>query len=115
MKYLRLVSDFLIGIFLAGCSPLEQQTYRVIVSSNAFLRVIDSKHAECSSPDQRDETCDLLRRAHAAKDALIDATEVYCAGPDFDTGGKCNHPAKGTPGAQQATAKLQSEIGRAHV
>lgn len=98
-----------ISVFsIFGCSPLEKQAYNVIVYSNAFLKSMKAQHPECTT--SQTPLCQKLSQAVAAKDLLIDATEQYCAGPDFNAGGKCNPPAKGTPAAQQAAAKLQSAL-----
>jgi len=51
-----------------------------------------------------------LAKAIAAKDLLIDAVEVYCAGPEFNGGGKCDPPAKGTPAYDQVIAKLNAAL-----
>lgn len=95
----------------AGCSPLEQQAYRLVVSSHAFLKQMANQHPECATPTATPSAlCKNLAFATYSKDLLIDATEVYCAGPDFNGGGKCNPPAKGTPAYVQATAKLQAAM-----
>lgn len=93
---------------LGGCSPVEKQAYQAVVSANAFLKTVANAHPECASGDST--LCTALKRAFSAKNALIDAVEVYCAGPDFSGGGKCNPPAKGTPAFAQAEAKLRAAM-----
>lgn len=103
---------------LAGCTPLERQAYEAVVASKAFLDSVKAKHPECAIHVSGDvatapptsTVCVDLVRATAAKDVLIDSVELYCAGPDFNSGGKCNPPAKGTPAAVQATAKIQAAL-----
>jgi hypothetical protein len=81
-----------LSLVMAGCTPIERQAYNVIVSSKAFI------------------VCATLSRAVFAQNALVDAAEVYCSGPQFEAGGACQPPQKGTPALQQATAKLQAAI-----
>lgn len=101
------------ALFSAGCpkpqTPLERQTYKTVVSSNAFIKKMKSLHPECNQ-SATSVLCSTLEQATAAKDALIDATEVYCASPDFDANGTCTPPAKGTPASDQATAKLRAAL-----
>lgn len=104
------VTCILFATLTAGCSPIEKQAYQAVVSANAFLKSMKAQHPECDNASS--VLCSSLSRATSAKDALIDAVEVYCAGPDFNGGGKCNPPAKGTPGADQAQAKLRAAISQ---
>jgi hypothetical protein len=94
---------------LAGCTPLERQAYEAVVASKAFLDSAKAKHPECMT-GATSTVCVDLSKATAAKDTLIDAVEVYCAGPNFNSGGQCNPTAKGTPAAVQATAKVQAAL-----
>lgn len=96
-------------LLLAGCSPLERHAYNVIVSSNAFIKSVKSQHPECQNGSGM-ALCGKISQAVSAKDALIDAVEIYCAGPDFNAGGKCNPPSKSSPGAAQASDKLRSAL-----
>jgi hypothetical protein len=108
MKYL-LVSTF-IWLYVIGCPPLERDAYNTVVGANASIKSIRAKHPECASPTST-PACVLIEKATAAKDALIDAAEVYCAGPAFDSSkGTCQPPAKGTPAQAQAAAKLQAAL-----
>lgn len=96
------------GLVLAGCTPLEKQAYNTVVAAKAFIDAEKKMHPECLSSSTG--VCGLLSQATSAKDALIDAAEVYCSGPAFEAGGACQPPAKGTPASTQATAKLQAAI-----
>jgi len=102
-----------IGVFIAlvlvGCTPLEKVAYETVVAANASIKNIKVNHPECITGNNS-SLCVTLTKATAAKDSLIDAAELYCAGPDFNAGGKCDPPAKGTPAATQATAKLQAAL-----
>jgi hypothetical protein len=97
------------ALMLAGCPKLANDAYSLIVGAKAFTDKVASQHPECAN-GATTSVCVNLKKAVAAKDTLIDATEAYCAGPDFNAGGGCNEPAKGTPAATQATAKLQAAI-----
>lgn len=95
-------------LILVGCTSLEKQAYNVIVTSKAFLDAEKKLHPECATAGT--DLCVDLAKATAAKDALIDAAEVYCSGPQFEAGGACQPPAKGTPAYQQAAAKLTAAL-----
>jgi len=97
------------GLLIAGCTPVERQAYNTVVAAKAFLDTERKAHPECV-PGSGTTVCVDIAKAVAAKDLLIDAITAYCAGPDFNTGGACNAPAKGTPAAQQAVTKLQAAI-----
>lgn len=91
------------------CAPAERVAYDTVVAAKGFTDKIKAVHPECSAGGSSTICTDLLK-AIAAKDALIDAAEVYCAGPNFNGGGACDPPAKGTPSYAQASAKLQAAI-----
>ena len=108
---------------MIGCTPLEKQAYDVIVGAKAFLDSAKAQHPECTTtarfvaPDGTTHTaipaipiCGTIRQATFAKDALIDALEIYCSGPQFESGGACQPPAKGTPAFDQAQNKLKDTI-----
>ena len=95
-------------LFLVACTPVERSAYNTAVAAKAFLDTERKAHPECNPGTST--VCLDIAKAVAAKDVLIDAISVYCAGPDFANGGACNAPAKGTPAAQQAVAKLQAAI-----
>jgi hypothetical protein len=96
-------------LVLSGCTPLERSAYNTVVAAKAFLDKEKAQHPECATtPDT--VVCKDLAQATGAKDSLIDAITIYCSGPDFNTGGACNPPAKGTAAAVQAQAKLQNAI-----
>jgi hypothetical protein len=105
----RLIPAILLAALLVACTPLERQAYEAVVASKAFLDSVKAKHPECGT-GATSTLCTDLSKATAAKDSLIDAVEVYCAGPDFNAGNACNPPKKGTPAAVQATAKVQAAL-----
>lgn len=107
----------LLCVLLVACSPVERQAYNIVVGGKAALVSYRAKHPECNfdlatglSGDTKTTACITNNRLTSAKDAIVDAAEVYCAGKDFETGGVCNAPAKGTPGAVQAQAKLKAAV-----
>jgi hypothetical protein len=107
-----------VALLLAGCplSPPERIAYETVVAAKAFTDKTKSQHPECNpatgtAPTAATSTvCIDIAKAVSAKDALIDAAEVYCAGPDFNAVGACNPPAKGTPASTQALAKLNAAV-----
>lgn len=96
-------------LLLLGCTSVEQAAYKTVVASKAFLDSVKAKHPECGLANTS-TLCADLRKATAAKDLLIDAGEAYCGGPQFDAGGPCQPPAKGTPQLAQMTAKLKAAL-----
>ena len=109
MKRAFSVLFVVVTFVLAGCTPLERTAYNTVVAAKAFLDSEKRQHPECASTPETVD-CKDLSQAVGAKDSLIDAITDYCSGPDFNTGGACNPPAKGTPAATQAQAKLQNAI-----
>jgi hypothetical protein len=105
----KLLAVLGLAVFLAGCSPVERQAYNTVVAAKAFLDSEKKAHPECVAGAQA-TVCVDLARAVGAKDVLIDALEVYCSGPAFESGGACQAPKKGTPGQVQALAKIQAAI-----
>jgi hypothetical protein len=87
-----------LALLLVGCAksttvpipttgPVERIAYDTIVTAKAFLDSEKQSHPECSTAAST--LCVDLTKATSAKDALIDALEVYCAGPQFEAGGAC--------------------------
>jgi hypothetical protein len=105
----KFIPALFIVLILSGCTPIERTAYNTVVGAKAFLDSEKKQHPECATTPGS-SVCTNIVKAVAAKDALIDAITVYCSGPDFNTGGACNPPAKGTPAATQATAKLKAAI-----
>jgi hypothetical protein len=97
------------ALLLAGCTPLERQAYNTVVAAKAFIGSMKAQHPECVT-GATSTLCVDLTKATSAKDSLIDAAEVYCGGAQFDNGGVCTPPVKGTPASQQAAAKLKAAI-----
>lgn len=108
IRKIMLVAVALSGLMVA-CTPLERSAYNTAVAAKAFLDTEKKAHPECSTA-ATSTVCVDIAKAVAAKDVLLDALTIYCAGPDFANGGACNAPAKGTPAAVQASAKLQAAI-----
>lgn len=108
----RIMSLVLFSFVLCSgfvCTPVERVAYDAVVAAKAFTDKVKLQHPECAT-GVVSTLCSDLAKAVAAKDTLIDAVEIYCAGPDFNGGGACNPPAKGTPAAVQAVAKLNAAI-----
>lgn len=109
-NYFRFGAALALTIVALGCTSLEKQAYRTVVGAKAFIDAEKRQHPECVSGLQS-TACAYLVRATSAKDALIDALEVYCAGAQFDQGsGPCQPPTKGTPAYVQGEAKLKAAI-----
>jgi hypothetical protein len=96
-------------MLFTSCQAVEKTAYNTVVAAKAFTDKIKTQHPECS-PGNASTLCVDLTKATSAKDTLIDAIEIYCAGPTFNGGGACEPPAKGTPAYTQATDKLSAAI-----
>lgn len=98
-----------VSILLIGCTPLERQAYDIVVGAKAFIDAEKRMHPECVNATGM-AFCGKIAQATDAKDALITAAEIYCSGPSFEAGGKCEAPAKGTNAYVQAEAKLKAAM-----
>lgn len=107
MRRLLLPLAVTLALVLAGCTPLERTAYNTGVAAKAFLDSERATHPECAT-GATSTVCVDIAKAVAAKDLMLDALTVYCAGPTFPA--SCNPPAKGTPASAQAIAKLQGAI-----
>lgn len=96
-------------LWATSCTPPERVAYETVVASKAFLDKTKSQHPECQQGTQS-TVCTDLAKATGAKDALIDIVETLCAGPNFNSGGQCDFPKKGTPAGDQAISKLNAAI-----
>lgn len=108
----RTVSIVLLAFIVGSgfvCTPADRSAYNTVVAATAFTDKIKSQHPECAA-GLVTPLCADVQKAVAANNLLIDAVKIYCAGPDFDGGGACDPPKKGTPAFQQASAKLQAAI-----
>lgn len=97
-----------ISFSLVGCPKIEKDAYLAATGAKAFLDDLKTKHPECSTTNN--ELCEYIRKATAAKDALIDAGEIYCSNSAFSTGGACSPPSKSTPAYKTAQDKLQAAL-----
>lgn len=99
----------ILALFLIGCPKLEKNAYNTAVAAKAFLDSVKSKHPECAQ-ETPSNVCILLAKATSAKDALIDAGEIYCGGGAFESGGPCNAPSKKSPTYQISVDKLKAAL-----
>src|SRR6516162_2714485 len=75
MKRLWLVAV----VFLAGCSPVEQQARDALAASQGFIMQAQKNHqAECSQTPKKSFPCAMINQAVGAQNLAIDALEVYC-------------------------------------
>jgi hypothetical protein len=105
----RIILVVIACVVMTSCTPIEKQAYNTIVGAKAFLDHVRALHPECSSQPTA-TVCADITKATSAKDALIDATEVYCSGAQFESGGACQPPAKGTAAFTPAQDKLKAAM-----
>jgi hypothetical protein len=66
-------------VFLAGCSPVEQQARDALAASQGFIMQAQQNHqAECSQTPKKDFPCAMINQAIGAQNLAIDALEIYC-------------------------------------
>jgi protein involved in sex pheromone biosynthesis len=100
----------LAALAMTACTSTERAAYNTVVAAKALLNSEKSAHPECTAASNNSALCVDLRKATDAKDLLVDAIEVYCGGAQFEAGGACQAPAKGTPRATQLIAKLKAAL-----
>lgn len=89
-KRLALVPLLLGTLILTACPPIQETARDGVATAKGYLDAAKAHHPECSTPQVNVGVCDLLSRATGAKDAVIDAVNVYCTSPSYDqTGGVC--------------------------
>ena len=98
----------LLLLSLNSCTPTEKVAYRTIVGAKAFIDSAKKAYPECQGSVVG--VCSYLRKATAAKDLMIDAVEVYCASPGFDSGKAPCTPPTDKAIKNQLVSKLQASI-----
>lgn len=88
--------------------PLEASARDAVASAKGYLDSAKSKHPEC--PAASSTQCQIIAKGVAAKDSVIDALSVYCAGPDFAAGGACTPQAAAADKLQSALNGLQTTL-----
>jgi len=93
MKRLWLVAV----VFLAGCTPVEQQARDALAASQGFIMQAQQNHqAECAATPKKSFPCAMINQAVGAQNLAIDALEVYCGWTAQDiqdaAAGKSVHP-----------------------
>ena len=115
-KAIGVLAVLVLAAAAAGCQPIEVTARDTIAGAAGFLHndqgtgVQDKYKASCQA-NSHQEVCVAINRLIDAQHLLGDALKVYCAGPEFDSGGKCNPPRdKAVKG--QAAAKLQAAVAQ---
>lgn len=96
MMKLSLVLVFVLVTLACPHQPLEQAARDGIAQAKGMLDDAKGRHPECQVADNAaSKVCKVLKTATSAKDTLIDALSLYCAGTpatgdkSFDDGGPC--------------------------
>jgi hypothetical protein len=116
MLQTKLVGLAVLLFALVACpqQPIEQTARDGIATAKGMLDDAKSRHPECQT-DAVSKVCKILKTATSAKDTLIDALSLYCAGaPDpgaksFDEGGPCK-PDKSVGPRLSAAMKSLDQI-----
>lgn len=90
MKRLSIVPLLLGMLILTACPPVQETARDGVATAKGYLDSAKAAHPECAAAQVNVGVCTLLSRATGAKDAVIDAVNVYCSSPSYDsTGGVC--------------------------
>jgi len=87
MKKLLLL---VLSLVLIACNqPIEQTARDSVATAKGYLDSARQHHPECQ-PNSTGAVCQIISRGVAAKDAVIDAVDIYCASPQYsEQGGPC--------------------------
>jgi len=67
-------------VFLAGCSPVEQQARDALAASQGFIMQAQQNHqAECSQTPKKAFPCAVINQAVHSQNLAVDALEIYCS------------------------------------
>lgn len=114
MKMFSMVCMLSLALFVKGCPSVERDLYNVEIGSKAFLNKTQVQHPECGTSDKPSNDtstiCVNLNKAVNAQHTFVDVVEALCAGPNFNAGGACDFPKKGTPAYQQAYDKATAAL-----
>lgn len=92
--------------------PLEQTARDSVATAKGYLDAAKAHHPECATPGTPVSTnCDIIGKGVGAKDAVIDAINVYCASNDYsNNGGPCVPNKDLQPKLQEALNNLNQTI-----
>jgi hypothetical protein len=112
MKRLLLLPLLLITLACPSSQPLEQTARDGVAAAKGYLDSAKRQHPECvATPPAQSTDCSVISRGVGAKDALIDAINIYCASADYSTGGGACVPNKDMqPKLQEALNNLNLTI-----
>lgn len=107
-KVLNLFLLVALTVGMAGCQPPEMSARDSIATAKGFLDSEAKAHPECNSAPTG-QVCVLVNKGNAVKHTAIDALELYCSGPGFESGGACQPPTDKIA-KDQAAEKLKAAI-----
>lgn len=102
----------LLAVMLAcpGSQSLEKTARDGVASAKGYLDSAKQHHPECAT-DASSTNCQVIAKGVAAKDAVIDAVNLYCASPSYsDNGGNCVPDKAVEPKLQEALKNLDQII-----
>jgi len=114
MKFTALLLIPLLAVTLAcpPSQPLEQTARDGVATAKGYLDSAKGKHPECVGTTPASSTnCSIITRGVGAKDAVIDALNVYCASADYsNNGGPCVPNKDAQPKLQEALSSLNQTM-----
>lgn len=108
MKWL-LAAIVSLTLVTTACPVLQDTARDSIAASKGYITTAQTQHPECPSTPTA-KACTIIHGAVAAENSAVDALELYCAGPVFNSGGVCSPDKSGAAALQAALANLSKII-----
>lgn len=106
MKSLSLTLILACTLALTGCQPIEKTARDSVAAAKGYLDSAKAHHPECATNGGHGANCDIIARGVGAKDAVIDAVQVYCASSSYDSGSPCSPNKDAEPKLKAALQSL---------
>lgn len=111
-KLLWLVPLLAVTLACPPQQPLEQTARDGVAAAKGYLDSAKGKHPECVGTSPASSTnCSVINRGVGAKDAVIDALNIYCASADYsNNGGPCVPNKDAQPKLKEALSNLNQTM-----
>ena len=98
----------LMVFFLVGCAP-EKVARDAIASAKGVIETAQAKYHDTCTADPTQSQCVSINKLVAGQGFAIDTLNVYCAGPEWDTGAVCTPHKELESKLREAVANLERE------
>lgn len=107
---IRLLVLLAATLAMTGCQPIEKTARDSVATAKGYLDSAKQHHPECAAGGHG-ANCDIIARGVGAKDAVIDAVQIYCASPNYDAGAPCTPNKDTEPKLKEALKRLDQIMG----